>query len=294
MRRMLILTVAAALSSACGSATPQGETPSTRAGLEHEMAKAPDTQGHQAHGHQGHGHQGHGHQGHGHQGHGHQGHGHQAHGHQAHGHQAHGHTEHGAAAHGGAGHHAFTDAEKWTQVFDDPARDDWQRPDAVIEAMALTPKQVVADVGAGTGYFAVRLAQKVPEGAVIGTDIEPDMVRFLNERAAREHLPNLSAVKATPTDSGLAAHSVDRVLVVNVWHHLENRVAYAQHLATTLRPGGKLYIVDFKRTATRGPPPEMRFAPEAIVAELEAAGLKATVLALELPEQYMVEAQPAR
>jgi arsenite methyltransferase len=194
---------------------------------------------------------------------------------------------HGAHGH----HHGFADAAQWSKVFDDPARDAWQHPDEVLRALDLTPAMTVADIGAGTGYFAVRLARAVPSGKVIATDIEPDMVRWLNERAAREKLPNLHAVQATSATSGLAAESVDRILVVHVWHHLGDRVAYARDLSSALRPGGKLFIVDFSLTAQHGPPANMRLAPETVVADLTAAGLVAQVSSVALPDQYIVEAR---
>jgi len=152
----------------------------------------------------------------------------------------------------------------------------------------------VADVGAGTGYFSVRLARAVPQGEVIATDLEPDMVRFVNERARREQLPNLRTVLATQTALGLAPSSVDRILVVHVWHHLAERTEYARRLAHTLRPGGRLYIVDFSPTAHRGPPANMRVAPEVVIAELEGAGLSAKVEPITLPDQYIVGASFAR
>ena len=188
-------------------------------------------------------------------------------------------------------HHRFEDAEQWAKVFDDPARDAWQQPDRVIEALALTPAMVVADVGAGTGYFAVRLARAVPAGQVIATDVEPDMVRYLTERARREGLANLRAVATPPDSPRLAKASVDRVLVVDVWHHLGDRVAYARQLAEALRPGGLIAVVDFKLDAKLGPPRQHRLAPEAIAADLRAAGLTAQVSAIELPEQYIVIAR---
>jgi arsenite methyltransferase len=191
----------------------------------------------------------------------------------------------------GGPHDAFADADAWTKVFDDPARDEWQHPDDVLHALELEPAMTVADVGAGTGYFSVRLARVVPQGEVIATDLEPDMVRFLNERARREQLPNLRAIQATPTASGLAASSVDRILVMHVWHHLADRGEYARGLAAALRPGGRLFVVDFSPTAHRGPPASMRVAPEAVVAVLEGAGLSASVSPIAVPEQYIVEAR---
>lgn len=197
------------------------------------------------------------------------------------------HDGHGA----GGPHHAFADADALTQVLDDPTRDAWQRPDDVLRALDLEPAMTVADVGAGTGYFAVRLARAVPQGEVIATDLEPDMVRFLSERARREQLPNLRAIQATPTASGLDAQSVDRILVVHVWHHLAGRGEYARGLAAALRPGGRLFVVDFAVAARRGPPPSIRVAPESIIAELQAAGLTAMVSAVAVPDQYIVEAR---
>jgi arsenite methyltransferase len=189
------------------------------------------------------------------------------------------------------GHGAFSDADAWTNVFDDPERDAWQLPADVVQALGLAPSMTVADVGAGTGYFAVRLARAVPSGEVIATDLEPDMVRHLNERARNERLPNLRAVRATPGASGLAAGSVDRILVVHVWHHVSERVAYARDLAAALRPGGKLVIVEFSRDARRGPPMDHRLSEEVVISELATAGLRAKVSPLALPDQYMIEAE---
>ena len=200
-----------------------------------------------------------------------------------HGHATHAHGDH-------PGHGVYGGAEQWAQRFDDPTRDAWQRPDDVIRLLNLTPTMTVADVGAGTGYFSVRLARAVPDGQVIATDLEPDMIRYLAERAGREQLPNLRAQLATPSTSGLAASSVDAILVVHVWHHVAARASYARDLAAALRPGGTLLIVDFKPDAANGPPMNHRVAPDVVVAELAAAGLDAKVSSVDLPGQYIVEA----
>jgi cyclopropane fatty-acyl-phospholipid synthase-like methyltransferase len=185
-------------------------------------------------------------------------------------------------------HRRFDNAESWAKVFDDPARDAWQQPDRVIAALELAPGMVVADIGAGTGYFAMRLARAIPDGQVIATDIEPDMVRYMTDRAAREHVANLRAVLTPPTDPQLSAGSVDRILVVDVWHHLGDRAGYARALAAGLRPGGRLAVVDFKLDATRGPPREHRLAPDEILADLRSAGLTASLSRTTLPDQYIV------
>ncbi len=182
--------------------------------------------------------------------------------------------------------HRFENAERWAKVFDDPARDAWQQPDRVIAALELGPAMMVADVGAGTGYFAVRIAPLVKE--VIATDIEHDMVRYIEDRATREGIKNIRA-RHTPVDDPLLAN-IDRVLVVDVWHHLSDRKAYAKKLATALNPGGFIAIVDYKLDATKGPPKQHRLPPDAIIADLADAGLDAK-LALELTEQYVVIAR---
>src|SRR5689334_23764588 len=87
--------------------------------------------------------------------------------------------------------HSFGDAQKWAHVFDDPARDAWQKPHEVIQALALKPGASVADIGAGTGYFSARLAKMLPQGKVYAVDVEPDMVRYLAERAKRDGLANV-------------------------------------------------------------------------------------------------------
>jgi SAM-dependent methyltransferase len=194
--------------------------------------------------------------------------------------------------HTGGGHtsgmpHRFEHADDWAKDFDNPARDVWQRPDLVLAVLELGPKMTIADIGAGTGYFAVRLARAVPDGQVIATDIEPDMIRYMTQRATREQLPNLRAVLTPPDDPQLAAGTIDRILVVDVWHHLGDRAAYARALARALRPGGKLAVVDFTLESKHGPPAKHRLAPDAILADLRAAGLTASLSTTALPDQYI-------
>jgi len=183
--------------------------------------------------------------------------------------------------------HSFGDAERWSHVFDDPQRDAWQKPHAVIEALALAPDAVVADIGAGTGYFAVRLANMLSRGRVYGVDIEPEMVKYLAERAKREKLPNLVALAGAPEDPRLP-EKVDLVLLADVFHHIEHRERYFRKLRASLRPGGRIAIIDFRLDSPEGPPRAARVAPGQVIAELEAAGY-----ALErehgfLPNQYFL------
>lgn len=181
----------------------------------------------------------------------------------------------------------FSDAEAWSRVFDDPARDAWQKPDEVIAALRLPPDAVVADIGAGTGYFTVRLAKALPRGRVIAADIEPDMVRHIEQRARQLGLGNVTAVLAAPDDPRLP-EGLDGVLVVNTYHHIGEREAYFRRLATRLSPAGTVAIIDHRRDSPTGPPVAMRLPPETIVAEMKRAGY---VLAAEhgfLPRQHFL------
>lgn len=172
----------------------------------------------------------------------------------------------------GHAHHRFDGAEQWAKRFDDPARDVWQRPDAVLERLALREGMHVADVGSGTGYFAVRLARALPTGKVYGIDVEPDMVRYLNERAAREGLPNLESRVGLPDDPQIP-EPVDLVLVVDTYHHMSDRTDYFGRVARQLTPGARVAIVDFKMgDLPVGPPDAMKVPAEEIIAEMLAAG----------------------
>lgn len=124
---------------------------------------------------------------------------------------------------------------------------------------------------AGTGYFATRLAHMAPKGRVFAVDIEPDMVRYLAERAQREKVPNLQAVLGKPDDPRLPG-KVDRVLLVDTYHHIDDRVAYFRRLREQLKPGGEVAIVDFTMESPVGPPPAARIAAQQVRAEMQRAG----------------------
>lgn len=183
--------------------------------------------------------------------------------------------------------HGFGGAEHWARVFDDPSRDAWQKPHQVIETLALKPDAAVADIGSGTGYFAVRLAHFVPQGRVYGVDIEPDMVKYLTDRAKREGLDNLTAVAGAPNDSRLP-RKVDLVLMVDVYHHIERRESYFSKLAQSLKPNGRVAIIDFNAKSTMGPPRSQRIAAKRVVAEMAGAGYRLQGEHHFLPNQYFL------
>jgi cyclopropane fatty-acyl-phospholipid synthase-like methyltransferase len=186
----------------------------------------------------------------------------------------------------------FTNAEEWAKSFDDPARDQWQLPERVIQALALAPNATVADIGSGTGYFAVRLARSVPQGRVLGIDIQPDMVRYLNERAKRDGLANLTAQLGAKDDPQLAV-PLDLVIVVNTYHHIGGRDRYFRHVRDALKPGGRLVIIDFRQDAEQGPPKQFRISTTQVQQEMAKAGFSIVKEETFLPQQYLLVLQRA-
>ena len=183
--------------------------------------------------------------------------------------------------------HSFSGAAQWASVFDDPARDAWQKPHEVIGALGLSPGASVADIGAGTGYFAVRLAHMVSNGKVYAVDAEPDMVRYLAERASKSGLTNLIAVQGTSASPNLPA-KVDLVLLVDVFHHIDDRVRYFRDLRASLTAGGKVAIIDFRANSPVGPPAQARLAPQQVIDEMIQAGYTLDQTQDFLPNQYFL------
>jgi predicted methyltransferase len=187
--------------------------------------------------------------------------------------------------------HSFSGAEHWAKTFDDPQRDQWQKPHEVITALKLAPDASVADIGAGTGYFAVRFAHMLPRGRVYGVDLEPDMVKYLNERAKKENLANLSAVQASSDDARLPS-AVDLVILVDVYHHIDKRADYFAKLRASLKPGGRIAVIDFKPDAPTGPPKNARIAPDRVRTEMKNAGYTIDSEHAFLPNQYLLIFKP--
>ncbi len=189
--------------------------------------------------------------------------------------------------------HRFSNAEKWAKIFDDPARDAWQQPHEVIEALKLKPDAVIADIGAGTGYFAARFANMTPQGHVYGVDTEPDMVKYLAERAKREGLKNITAVQAKPGDPRLPVRA-DLIILVDVYHHVDQRERYFRQLQDSLKPGGRLAIIDFTMDSPVGPPKSARIAPQQVKAEIARAGYTLAEEHGFLPNQYFLIFRPGK
>jgi ubiquinone/menaquinone biosynthesis C-methylase UbiE len=187
--------------------------------------------------------------------------------------------------------HRFDDPERYAKEFDDPARDAWQMPDRVIATLGLKAGQSVADIGAGTGYFSMRLAKSRESPTVYAVDIEPSMVKYLTSRAVKEGLKNVVPVQAG-ADSPHLPVPVDVVLVVDTYHHISDRVGYFRKLRAVLKPAGRLAIIDFRKDAPTGPPPEFRFTETQITSELALAGYGLAGSYSFLPRQLFAVYEP--
>ena len=171
-------------------------------------------------------------------------------------------------------------------------RDEWQQPERVVAALELRPGARVADVGAGGGYFTFRLADAVgPTGLVYAVDVDPDMLDYLRERAADEKRANVRVVEAAYDDPKLPDGGVDLVLVVNTYHHIENRVDYFARVKRALAPGGRLAIVELSEDGFVGG----HFTPPATVEkELAEAGYALAAKHAFLARQSFLIFTPSR
>lgn len=161
-------------------------------------------------------------------------------------------------------------------LLDAPDRDLWQRPDQIMDAMGIADASVVADIGAGSGWFTIRLARRVgPQGLVYAEDVQKEMINAISRRVSREGFNNVRPVLGLGNDPRLPAGSLDAVLMVDAYHEVEDRVSMLANLAQSLKPQGRLGIVDFRLDGTGpGPSPEERVSPDVVVNDAKKAGLR--------------------
>lgn len=200
--------------------------------------------------------------------------------------------EHG---HDATSQHGFEDVEHWTSVFDAASRDEWQKPGPLVAALELPPGGRVADLGAGTGYLLGHLSRAVgATGAVLAIDTEPRLVEHMRARAEKEKLANVTPILGSADDPRIPHGSVDLVLILDTFHHLNDRLTYARRLKDALRPGGRIAIIDWqKRELPVGPPPDHKLPRAHVVDEMREAGFELVAEPDLLPYQYFLIFRPA-
>jgi predicted methyltransferase len=174
-------------------------------------------------------------------------------------------------------------------LLEGPDRDQWQKPDLIMDALGIADGAVVADLGAGGGWFTVRLARRVgPNGMVYAEDIQPQMIEAIDRRVAREGLANVRTVLGTAKDPRLPS-GLDAVLIVDAYHEMEDPVALLQNLARSLKPQGRIGVVDFTAgSGGPGPAPEERPDPDSVIAAATSAGLRLQAREAVPPFQYLL------
>jgi len=175
--------------------------------------------------------------------------------------------------------------------FENPERAEWQKPKDVLQVLGRLDNQIVADIGAGSGYFTFPLAAKAQE--VIAIDVDSGFIQHLAERIQAEEIENVELRLSAPDSPNLDSAEVDLVFLSNVYHHIEDRPAYFRHVKRALKEEGRLFIVDFRMgDFPVGPPTRFKVPLETVQAELQAAGFSQFEAdTVSLPYQYMLAVQ---
>jgi ubiquinone/menaquinone biosynthesis C-methylase UbiE len=187
-------------------------------------------------------------------------------------------------------HRLHSDPKSYIGALEDPKRDAYQKPQEVMMALGLKPGEVIADIGAGSGYFTFRLAQHLGDkGKVYAVDVSPDMILHINRRIRELKTTNVVSVLADPDDPLLADASVNRFFFSESWHHIENQKKYLSLMKRMLKPGGEIVMIDFhKKDLPVGPPMQMKIAREDLIKQMETNGFHLTKEYTFLPYQYFL------
>jgi arsenite methyltransferase len=187
-------------------------------------------------------------------------------------------------------HRLHSDPKSYIGALEDPKRDAYQKPHEVMRALGLKAGEVIADIGAGSGYFTFRLTHHVGDkGKVYAVDVSPDMIRHINRRIRELKATNVVSILADPDDPLLPDASVDRFFFSDSWHHIDSQTKYLSLLKKMLKPGGEIVMIDFhKKDLPVGPPMPMKIAREDLIKQMESNGFRLTKEHTFLPYQYFL------
>jgi ubiquinone/menaquinone biosynthesis C-methylase UbiE len=169
-------------------------------------------------------------------------------------------------------------------------RDQEEKPEVVLAAMELKPGMRVAEIGAGTGYFSRRIGKEIgPEGKVYAVDIEPRMLELLKKYAAEVGVANIVTVTGEESDPKLAPGSVDRILLVDVYHEFQDPQPMLRHIARALAPGGRVILVEYRAEddSAKHILAEHRMSVEQVLGEWQPAGFRLLRRLETLPSQHL-------
>ena len=187
-------------------------------------------------------------------------------------------------------HQLHRDSRAYIGMLEDPKRDAYQKPHEVMRTLDVRQGEVIADIGAGSGYFTFRLAHHVGDnGRVYAVDVSPDMILHLNRRIRELKAMNVSSILADPDDPLLPERSVNRFFFSDSWHHIENQAKYLSLIKKMLKPGGEIVMIDFhKKELPVGPPMQMKIAREDLTRQMESNDFRLTKEHTFLPYQYFL------
>ena len=171
-----------------------------------------------------------------------------------------------------------------------PEREDEEAPSKALDALELKPGMVVADIGAGSGYYSSRIAKRVgPTGRVYATDIQPGMIALLDRRIKSEGLANVTTVLGGLADPKLPPKSIDLAIMVDVYHELQEPQVFLQALKETFKPGGRLVLLEFRKEDPKVPILEVhKMSVAEVKQELEAEGFVLDKVIDVLPWQHII------
>ena len=170
-----------------------------------------------------------------------------------------------------------------------PSRETEEQPQAVVEALDLQPNNVVADIGAGTGYMSFRMANLLPEGKVFAVDIQPEMLDALNFLKQENNITNVETILGTETDPQLPPASIDLALMVDAYHEFEYPREMMEGLVRSLKPGGKAVLVEYRQENPLIPiKPLHKMSQKQVKKEMKAVGLTWQETKDILPQQHIM------
>lgn len=170
-----------------------------------------------------------------------------------------------------------------------PEREQEERTDLLLKALALKPTDVVADIGAGTGFFTFIMAPKLPQGKVLAVDIQPEMIEYLNEGKAKRKITNVQPVLGTESDPKLSANSIDMAILIDAYHEFSYPREMMEHISAALKPGGRIVLVEYRAEDPNVPIKELhKLSVKQASKEMKAIGLRLLKNEDRLPQQHIM------